>query len=222
MPNALPLVRSSQMRAIGVTTKERSALAPEIPSLAESGCPISTSAPGTGLFVPSGTPRAIVKRLNAETLRIAGEKDYVARIRSMVRTSRARARKRSLSSSATMSAGGPQSSAMWASRKSNERACAKQPPMEDLMSYEAITVEPVSPHIGAEIGNVDLTKPLANKQVEELHRAFIQYQVIFFRDQRSALMIRSGWAVILGRSARMSGNRRSARRRKSVRPEISL
>jgi len=28
-----------------------------------------------------------------------------------------------------------------------------------------LRVEPVSPHIGAEIGNVDLTKPLANKQV---------------------------------------------------------
>ena len=52
------------------------------------------------------------------------------------------------------------------------------------MKYESITVEPVSPHIGAEIGNIDLTKPLPNNQVEELHRAFIQYQVIFFRDQK--------------------------------------
>ena len=52
------------------------------------------------------------------------------------------------------------------------------------MSYEAITVQPVSPHIGAEIGNIDLTKPLPNNQVEELHRAFVQYQVIFFRDQK--------------------------------------
>jgi taurine dioxygenase len=52
------------------------------------------------------------------------------------------------------------------------------------MNYESITVEPVSPHIGAEIGNIDLTKPLPNKQVEELHQAFTQYQVIFFRDQK--------------------------------------
>jgi taurine dioxygenase len=55
---------------------------------------------------------------------------------------------------------------------------------EHVMSYEAITVQPASPHIGAEIGNIDLTKPLPNNQVEELHRAFIQYQVIFFRDQK--------------------------------------
>ena len=52
------------------------------------------------------------------------------------------------------------------------------------MSYEAITVQPVSPHIGAEIGNIDLTTPLPNRQVEEVHKAFIQYQVIFFRDQK--------------------------------------
>src|ERR1700683_3543542 len=52
------------------------------------------------------------------------------------------------------------------------------------MSYESITVEPVSPHIGAKIGNIDLTKPLPNKQVEELHQAFTQYQVIFFRNQK--------------------------------------
>jgi taurine dioxygenase len=52
------------------------------------------------------------------------------------------------------------------------------------MTHEALTVTPISPHIGAEIGNVDLTSPLSNNQVEELHKAFIQYQVIFFRDQK--------------------------------------
>ena len=42
IPNALPLARSGQMRAIAVTTKERSSAAPDIPTLAESGWPIST------------------------------------------------------------------------------------------------------------------------------------------------------------------------------------
>src|SRR6516164_14526 len=50
-------------------------------------------------------------------------------------------------------------------------------------AYETITAAPASPHIGAEIGAVDLTRPLANKQVEELHDAFARYQVLFFRDQ---------------------------------------
>ena len=52
------------------------------------------------------------------------------------------------------------------------------------MGYTAITVKPISPRIGAEIGNIDLTKPLPNQQVSELHEAFIQYQVIFFREQK--------------------------------------
>jgi tripartite-type tricarboxylate transporter receptor subunit TctC len=83
MPTALPLVRSGQMRAIGVTVKERSASAPDIPTLAESGLPEFDVSAWTGLFVPAGTPRDIVERLNAETVRIAGDKDYAAIIRSL-------------------------------------------------------------------------------------------------------------------------------------------
>jgi taurine dioxygenase len=52
------------------------------------------------------------------------------------------------------------------------------------MSYDTITVTPSSPHIGAEIGNVDLTRPLSNRQVQELHDAIIAHGVIFFRDQK--------------------------------------
>ncbi|MFZ0838318.1 MAG: tripartite tricarboxylate transporter substrate binding protein [Xanthobacteraceae bacterium] len=83
IPNALPLVRSGQMRAIGVTTKERSALAPDIPSLAETGLPDFDVSAWTGLFAPAGTPSAIIERLNAETRKIAGEQDYVAQIQAM-------------------------------------------------------------------------------------------------------------------------------------------
>lgn len=52
------------------------------------------------------------------------------------------------------------------------------------MSYETISVTPISPHIGAEIGNIDLTRPLSDQQIAELHKAFIESQVIFFRDQK--------------------------------------
>jgi taurine dioxygenase len=51
------------------------------------------------------------------------------------------------------------------------------------VTYDAITVTPESPHIGAEIGGVDLTAPLSERQVEQLRAAFAQYQVVFFRDQ---------------------------------------
>lgn len=55
------------------------------------------------------------------------------------------------------------------------------------MSYETLTVEPLTPHIGAEIGNIDLTKPLSNHEVDELHQAFAEFGVIFFRDQPISL-----------------------------------
>lgn len=51
------------------------------------------------------------------------------------------------------------------------------------MEFETITATPSTPHIGAEIGNVDLKKPLSNRQVEEVYQALLKYQVIFFRDQ---------------------------------------
>jgi taurine dioxygenase len=53
-----------------------------------------------------------------------------------------------------------------------------------IMTYEAISVTPCSPHVGAEIGDIDLTRPLSNQQVAELHQAFTEHLVIFFRDQR--------------------------------------
>jgi tripartite-type tricarboxylate transporter receptor subunit TctC len=83
IPNALPLARNGQMRAIGVTTKVRSSLAPDIPTLAESGLPDFDVSAWTGLFVPAGTPAAIIDRLNAETRKIAGDKSYVSLIQSM-------------------------------------------------------------------------------------------------------------------------------------------
>lgn len=52
------------------------------------------------------------------------------------------------------------------------------------MSYDTITVTPSSPHIGAEIGNIDLTRPLSNRQVQEVHDAVIAHGVIFFRNQK--------------------------------------
>ena len=46
-----------------------------------------------------------------------------------------------------------------------------------------ITVDPVSIHIGAEIGGVDLTQPLSAKAVKEIRAALLKWKVIFFRDQ---------------------------------------
>jgi taurine dioxygenase len=52
------------------------------------------------------------------------------------------------------------------------------------MPYTTLEVTPTSPHIGAEIAGVDLTKPLPTEQADELRQAFLQYQVLFFREQK--------------------------------------
>jgi taurine dioxygenase len=52
------------------------------------------------------------------------------------------------------------------------------------MTYETIEVTPTTPHIGAEIAGIDLSRPLGNRQVDELHDALAAYQVLFFRDQK--------------------------------------
>ncbi len=50
--------------------------------------------------------------------------------------------------------------------------------------YKSIVATPLSPQIGAELSEIDLTKPLTDLQVAEVKRAFLEFQVIFFRDQK--------------------------------------
>lgn len=55
------------------------------------------------------------------------------------------------------------------------------------MSYATFQVTPVTPRIGAEIAGIDLTATLTNRQVEDLHTALAEHQVLFFRDQKLSL-----------------------------------
>ena len=57
-------------------------------------------------------------------------------------------------------------------------------PVDRSITYDAIAVKAASPHIGAEIGDIDLTRPLDERQLAQVRAAFTQYQVLFFRDQR--------------------------------------
>ena len=63
---ALPHVRSGKLRALAVSTAKRSAAAPELPTVAESGVPGFDATAWIAMFAPAGTPREIVARLNAE------------------------------------------------------------------------------------------------------------------------------------------------------------
>jgi tripartite-type tricarboxylate transporter receptor subunit TctC len=64
MPTTLPHARSGRVRTLAVTTLQRSALLPELPTLDEAGVKGYELASWFGLFAPAGTPRAIVERLN--------------------------------------------------------------------------------------------------------------------------------------------------------------
>jgi tripartite-type tricarboxylate transporter receptor subunit TctC len=63
---ALAQVRAGKMRAIAVTTPRRSAGAPDIPTVAESGLPGFELSPWFGIVGPAGMPREIIERLNRE------------------------------------------------------------------------------------------------------------------------------------------------------------
>src|SRR5947208_8672013 len=54
---------------------------------------------------------------------------------------------------------------------------------EDRMNYQHIRVVPASAYVGAEIGGVDLGKPIRHEVLGEIRHAFGEYGVVFFRDQ---------------------------------------
>ncbi|MDN3568705.1 tripartite tricarboxylate transporter substrate binding protein [Paeniroseomonas aquatica] len=63
---ALPFMRSGEVRAIALTAPQRSAQAPEVPTVAESGFPGYRASVDFGLFAPAGTPQPILVRLASE------------------------------------------------------------------------------------------------------------------------------------------------------------
>jgi tripartite-type tricarboxylate transporter receptor subunit TctC len=68
-----PQAKAGNVRALAVTTKERSALLPDIPSMTEAGRPAFDLIPWNAIFAPANTPRPIVQRLNAELRRIISD-----------------------------------------------------------------------------------------------------------------------------------------------------
>ena len=73
MPSALPMAKEGKIRALAVTTAKRSAAAPDIPTVGES-LPGFEATTWFALFAPVGTPKAVIERLNAETVRILDRK----------------------------------------------------------------------------------------------------------------------------------------------------
>ena len=82
MPSTLAHFKSGKLRALGVTSLKRSPLAPEIPTVAETlpGFEIST---WYGVLAPTGTPEAIITRLNREIINAAQLPDVKKKLEEM-------------------------------------------------------------------------------------------------------------------------------------------
>jgi len=78
-PNVIGHVRAGKMRALAVTTAQRSPLAPEIPTVAEAGVPGYDQTAWFGVLAPAGTPRDIIGRLNTEIIKVLNSADVKER-----------------------------------------------------------------------------------------------------------------------------------------------
>ena len=67
----LPQVKAGRLRALAITSAQRSVVAPDLPTVAESGLPEYEAGIWFGLAAPTGTSREIIRRLNAEITRVA-------------------------------------------------------------------------------------------------------------------------------------------------------
>jgi len=80
LSTALPNIRAGKTRAIGVSSAKRSNIAPEIPTLAETGVPGFAADGWFGVVVPKGTPPDIITKLNAETLKVLNDAETRSKI----------------------------------------------------------------------------------------------------------------------------------------------
>jgi tripartite-type tricarboxylate transporter receptor subunit TctC len=75
MAGGLPHARSGKVRALAVTTAKRSAIAPDIPTMIEAGVPGYEHVLWNAVFVPAGTPKDVVARLDAELAKTVNDPD---------------------------------------------------------------------------------------------------------------------------------------------------
>lgn len=80
LANAMAQVKAGKLKALAVTTAERSKLVPELPTLAEAGLPGFDISTWYGFFAPTGTPAAIVAKWNAEVTKILTAPDVRAKL----------------------------------------------------------------------------------------------------------------------------------------------
>jgi tripartite-type tricarboxylate transporter receptor subunit TctC len=83
LPGQIEGIRAGTVRALGVTTGTRVTVLPDVPTLAEAGLPNFRNASWFALYVRTGTPPEIVRRLEAEAIKAVNDPVITARIRDL-------------------------------------------------------------------------------------------------------------------------------------------
>jgi tripartite-type tricarboxylate transporter receptor subunit TctC len=81
LPSALPLIRSGRLRPLAVTSRARSSVLPELPTVEESGLRGYEAVAWTGLSAPAKTPREVVERINAAVAATIASPEFRARLK---------------------------------------------------------------------------------------------------------------------------------------------
>jgi tripartite-type tricarboxylate transporter receptor subunit TctC len=74
IPSVLSFIKSGRLRAIGVTSAQRTNALPDVPTIASTGVPGYDVSPWFGVLAPAHTPRTIVLKLNTEIVRVLNDK----------------------------------------------------------------------------------------------------------------------------------------------------
>jgi len=77
---SLPMIRAGQLKGLAITTSRRSTLAPDIPTVAESGVPGFEGITWLGLAAPARTPEPVITRLAAELNAVLADKETIAKL----------------------------------------------------------------------------------------------------------------------------------------------
>jgi tripartite-type tricarboxylate transporter receptor subunit TctC len=80
LANSVQQVKAGKLRALAVTTAQRSKLAPELPTMAESGLPGFDISTWFGLLAPAGTPPDVIAKWNADVVKILNSPDMRERM----------------------------------------------------------------------------------------------------------------------------------------------
>jgi tripartite-type tricarboxylate transporter receptor subunit TctC len=80
LPVAMPQVKAGKLRGLAVTSLQRTPIAPDYPTVSESGIPGFDTATWTGLYAPAATPKELIARINSDVVKLLNLPDIKERL----------------------------------------------------------------------------------------------------------------------------------------------